>query len=160
MSVLESGCSEEWAIIGIPTIRCISEQLWVITCNKNCCEAFYTNEMSTISNCYESVLWIQSHMLPCNFGETPVFWNPVPGVEGSVSRMCADPGCHDPMIWPAELSEWTCVCRTVWFVELAYCACAQPECKQLCCESENIGLLMWLNRLQLSVCEHSRVCIK
>ena len=27
------------------------------------------------------------------------------------------------MIWPAELSEWTCVCRTVWFVELAYRAC-------------------------------------
>ena len=43
--------------------------------------------------------------------------------EGSASRMCADPGCHDPMIWPAELSEWTCVCRTVWFVELAYRAC-------------------------------------
>ena len=43
--------------------------------------------------------------------------------EGSVSRRCADPGCHDPMIWPAELSEWTCVCRTVWFVELAYRAC-------------------------------------
>ena len=43
--------------------------------------------------------------------------------EGSVSRMCADPGCHDPMIWPAELSEWTCIRRTVWFVELAYRAC-------------------------------------
>ena len=43
--------------------------------------------------------------------------------EGSASRMCADPGCHDPMIWPAELSVWTCVCRTVWFVELAYRAC-------------------------------------
>ena len=43
--------------------------------------------------------------------------------EGSASRMCADPECHDPMIWPAELSEWTCVCRTVWFVELAYRAC-------------------------------------
>ena len=28
-----------------------------------------------------------------------------------------------PMIWSAELSEWTCVCRTVWFVELVYCAC-------------------------------------
>ena len=25
--------------------------------------------------------------------------------EGSASRMCADPGGHDPMIWPAELSE-------------------------------------------------------
>ena len=43
--------------------------------------------MSTISKCYESVLWLQSHMLPCNFGETPVFWNPVPGGEGSASRM-------------------------------------------------------------------------
>ena len=79
--------------------------------------------MSTISNCYESVLWLQSHMLPCNFGETPVFWNPVPGGEGSVPRMCVDPGCHDPMIWPAELSEWFCVCRSVWFVELVYHAC-------------------------------------
>ena len=62
-------------------------------------------------------------MLPCNFGETPVLWNPVPGGEGSPSRMCADPGCHDPVIWPAELSEWTCLCRTVWFVVLAYRAC-------------------------------------
>ena len=80
--------------------------------------------MGTVSNCYESVLWLQSHMLPCNFGETPMFWNPVPGLgEGSVSRMCVDPGCQDPMIWPAELSEWTCVCRTVWFVELAYRPC-------------------------------------
>ena len=81
--------------------------------------------MGTVSNCYESVLWLQSLMLPCNFGETPMFWNPVPvpSAEGSASRMCAVPGCHDPMIWPAELSEWTCVCRTVWFVELAYRAC-------------------------------------
>ena len=79
--------------------------------------------MSIISSCYESVLWLQSHMLPCNFGETPVFWNPVPSGEGSASRMCVEPGCHDPMIWPAELSEWTCICRTVWFVELAYRAC-------------------------------------
>ena len=45
--------------------------------------------------------------------------------EGSVSRMCADPGCHDPIIWTAKLSEWTCVCRTVWFVELAYRACVR-----------------------------------
>ena len=79
--------------------------------------------MSTISNCYESVFWLQSHMLPCNFGESPVFWNPVPGGEGSASCMCAGPICHDPMFWPAVLSEWTCVCRNVWFVELAYRAC-------------------------------------
>ena len=77
--------------------------------------------MSTVSNCYESVLWLQSHMLPCNFGETPDVLKS--RAEGSFSRMCADPGCHDAMIWPAELSEWTCVCRTVWFVELAYRAC-------------------------------------
>ena len=80
--------------------------------------------MSTVSNCYESVLWLQSHMLPCNFGETPdVLKSRVRSGEGSVSRMCADPWCHDPMIWSAELSEWTCVCRTVWFVELAYRSC-------------------------------------
>ena len=84
---------------------------------------FYTNKISTIPNYYESVLWLQSHILPCNFGETVVFWNPVQGGEGSVSRMCVNPGCHDPVFWPAELSEWTCICRTVWLVELAYRAC-------------------------------------
>ena len=87
---------------------------------------FYTNKMSTMPNCYESVLWLQSHIsciLPCNFGETAVFRNPVPGGEGSVSRMCVDPGCHDTVVWPAELSEWTCICRTVWLVELAYRVC-------------------------------------
>ena len=86
---------------------------------------FYINKMSTCTmpNCYESVLWLQSHILPCNFGETAVFWNPVPGGESSVSRMCVDPGCHDTVVWPAELSEWTCICRTVWLVELAYRAC-------------------------------------
>ena len=66
---------------------------------------------------------LQFHVLPCNFSETPVFWNPVPGGEGSTSRMCVDPGCHDPMFWPAELSEWTCVCQNFWFVELAYRSC-------------------------------------
>ena len=35
-----SGYSEEWAIIGMFTIRCISIQLWGITCNKHCCETF------------------------------------------------------------------------------------------------------------------------
>ena len=81
--------------------------------------------MSTIPNCYESVLWLQFHILSCNsnFGETAVFWNPVPGGEGSVSCMCVDPGCQDPVFWPAKLSEWTCICRTVWLVELAYRAC-------------------------------------
>ena len=57
--------------------------------------------MSTIPNCYESVLGLQSHTLPCNLGETVVFWNPVPCGEGSVSRMCVDPGYHDPVFWPA-----------------------------------------------------------
>ena len=37
----------------------------------------------------------------------------------SGSRMSRSHG----MIWPGELSEWTCFCRTVWFVELAYRAC-------------------------------------
>ena len=36
-------------------------------------------------------------MLPCKFGGTPVFWNPVPGLAGqcSMPRMAADPGCHN-----------------------------------------------------------------
>ena len=91
----------------------------------------WLNEMGTVSNCYESVLWLQSHMLPCNFGETPMFWNPVPGLEKVARRACAripDVEGHDPMIWPAELSEWTYVSRTVWFVELAYCTCCNWVC--------------------------------
>ena len=86
---------------------------------------FYTNEMDTVSNCYESVLWLQSHMLPCNFGETPMFWNPVPlqGLRKVARRACAR--IPDVMIPWFDLpnSVWTCVRRTVWFVELAYRAC-------------------------------------
>ena len=44
--------------------------------------------MSTVSNCYESVRWLQSHMLPYNFGETPMFLNPVPGLEKVARRAC------------------------------------------------------------------------
>ena len=79
--------------------------------------------MSTLSNCYESVFWLQSHMLPCNFGGTPVFWNPVPAPgQCSLSRMCADPGCHNPMFWSAELSKWTFVCRTLvcWVIQITH----------------------------------------
>ena len=53
-------------------------------------------------------------MLPCNFGGTPVFWNPVPA-PGSVSRMCAEPGCFDLPNFRSELSS-----AEPWFVGLAY----------------------------------------
>ena len=120
MSV-SSGCSEEWAIIVMAMIWCISEQLLGITCNKHCFQAFILkNKMSTISNCYQSVFWLQSHMLP--FGGIPRFWNPVPGQHGRLSRMCADPGCHDHMVCPAELSE-ALSSAGHWFVKLAYGAC-------------------------------------
>ena len=45
--------------------------------------------MSTTSNYHESVFWLQSHMLPCNYGETPVFWNPVPGLDKVGCHACA-----------------------------------------------------------------------
>ena len=39
MSVSEV-CIKEWVIMCMAMIRCISEQLWGITCNKHYCEAF------------------------------------------------------------------------------------------------------------------------
>ena len=123
---------------------------------------FYTNEIINISTCYESVIWLQSHMLPCNSGETPVFWNPVPGGEGSLPRMCADPRCHDPMFWPAELSEWSCVCRTFWFVELVNRTCVadarNPDVNSFAVNQRQYRTFDVNKWLQLGVREHSRVC--
>ena len=105
----ESGCSEEWTIIGMATIRCISEQLWVITCNKNCCEAFI------------KIRWV---LFPIAMNRSSGY-NPIYCPATSAKLLCfeipcqVDPGCQDPVFWPAELSEWTCICRTVW-LELAY----------------------------------------
>ena len=110
------------------TIRCISEQLWIITCNKNCCEAFIKirwvlfpiamNQSSGYNPIYCPAI---SAKLRCF--EIPCQVEKGYQVKCSVSRMCMDPGCQDPVFWSAELSEWTCICRTVWLVELAYRAC-------------------------------------
>ena len=101
-------------------------------------------------------------MLLCSFDGTPVFWNPVPGGQGGVSRMCVDPGCHNPMFCHAELSEWTSPSE-LWFVELAYRTrvtdVRNPDVNSTAVIQDNIELSMWLNRLQFSVCEHSRVCV-
>ena len=83
---------------------------------------FYTNTMSIISNGYESTCLLQSHMFPCNFGKSPVFWNPVPIEQGSVSRMCADPCVTIPCFdLPNFRSEPSSV--ELWVVELAYRPC-------------------------------------
>ena len=110
----------------MPMIRCISEQLWVMTCNKNCCDAFiqmkwvlFPIAMNRSSGYNPICCPAISAKLRCFEIPYHCSWS----AEGSASRMCADPGCHDPMIWPAKLSVWTCICRTVWFVELAYRAC-------------------------------------
>ena len=82
---------------------------WKLLCG------FYTNEMSTISTCYESVLWLQSHMLPCNFGKTPVFWNPVPEMEKVARRACARiPDVTIPWFDLPNSQSEVCICRTVW----------------------------------------------
>ena len=45
-------------------------------------------------------------------------------VEKVAWRACAwIPNIRDPVFWPAELLEWTCICGTVWLIELAYRAC-------------------------------------
>ena len=71
-------CHEKWAIIGIAMIWCISEQLWGITCNKHCCDAFI--QIKWVLFCI-AMYWLSGYylILACGSGETPVFWNPVPG---------------------------------------------------------------------------------
>ena len=109
-------CSEEWAIIGLPTIRCISEQSWDITCNKQCCEVFYQN---WVSHCYELVYSLRPYILPCSFGGTLVFWNPVSGGHMIACRACAQIPDVNPMFChSAQVSS-----AKLWFVELAYHAC-------------------------------------
>ena len=104
-------------------MRCISEQLWVITCNKNCCAAFIQMKWVLFPLAMNRSSGYNPICCPAISAKLRCFEIPCQGGEGSASRICADPGCHDPMIWPAELSEWTCVFRTVWFVESAYRAC-------------------------------------
>ena len=70
-----SGCSEEWAIIGMT--RYISEQLWDITCNKTVVGLSYK------WNDYFQLLWIGLLVtipyVALQFRRNLVFWNPVPG---------------------------------------------------------------------------------
>ena len=125
---IPSGCSfEVRAIIGMSMIRCISKQLWGITCSKHCW-GFYTNKMISISNCYESVFWLQSHMLPCNFGGTLVFWNTVPGLDKVACYACAQIAdaiipCFVLPNFRSELSS-----GELGFVELAYGAWVTDAC--------------------------------
>ena len=46
----------------------------------------------------------------------------MPGGQGSVSRMGAYPGCHNPMFWPAELRS-ELLSAELWFVEWVYRTC-------------------------------------
>ena len=116
VSVL-SGCSEDWAIIGMPTIWYISEPLWGITCNKTVVTLSYKwNEY------YFQLLWIG---LLVTIPYVALQFRRNSGVLKScvrqvvcVSRMCAD---------PSELSEGTFV-EELWFVKLAYRACVTDAC--------------------------------
>ena len=75
---------------------------------------FNPNEMSTISHCYVSVFWLQSHILLCNFVGSPVFWNP-PGHKAVGRGRARIPDVTIPCVFcPAELSS-----AELWFVELS-----------------------------------------
>ena len=123
MSVLRVAASKELTIIGMATIRCIFELLWVITRNKNCCEAFIQIRWVLCPIAMNRSSGYNSIYCPAILAKLRCKEISCQGGEGCVSRMGVDPGCHDTVVWPAELSEWTCICRTVWLVELAYRAC-------------------------------------
>ena len=95
----------------------------VITCNKNCCEAFI------------KIRWV---LIPIAMSRSSGY-NPIYCPAISVKLRCSEipcqvekvacrayawiPDVRDPVFWPAELLEWTCICGTVWLIELAYRAC-------------------------------------
>ena len=140
MSVL-SGCSEEW-IIAMAMIRCISEQLWGMTCNKHCCGAFIQIKWVLFPIAMNRISGSNPIYCHATSAELPMFWNVVPGGQGCVSRMWADLGCHNHMVCPAEFSEWTFVCRSLvsWVsVSPMRHRWTQPKCKLRRCDSKTIS---------------------
>ena len=77
---------------------------------------YHPNEMNAISHCYESVL--QSHTLPCSFGGTLVFWNPV--VTNKVACLACG-SILDVIPMSSHFAELSSAER--WFVELSHHAC-------------------------------------
>ena len=124
-------CSKEWVIIGMAMIQCISAQLWGITCNKHCCEAFFQIKWVLFSNAMNQSSCYNPIFCPAVSAECQCFEIPCHGhKQVKVSCMCMDPGCHSHALSFCQ----TFVCRTLlcWVsVSCMRARCAQPGCNQL-----------------------------
>ena len=140
MSVLRVVASDEWTIIYMATIRRISEQLWVITRNENCCEAFI------------QIRWV---LCPIAMNRSSGF-NSIHCPAISAKLRCFEIPCQVEKVAHVRGSRMSryrgLTCRTFrvnlhlpnclacWVsVSLMRHRCTQPGCKQLYCESKRIS---------------------
>ena len=146
-----SGCREEWVIIGMAMIQCISQHIWGIIYNKNCYGAFIQMKVAIFP-----IAMNQSsgyNPICCPAISATLQCLEIPSQVGKIAcRACAQiPDVKIPCFglpnFRSELSP-----AELWFVELAYPACITDGLWF----KDNIKLSMWLNRL----CKHSRVCIE
>ena len=150
-------------MIGIGTINFISEPLSCLTCNKNCCGAFIQIKWVLFpiainrSSGYNPICWpaisakLRCFEIPCQVDKVACrTWARIP----DVTIPCFDL----PNYW-SELSS-----AELWFVKLAYRAYVTDARSQDVNSSvvmqRQYQISLWLNRLQLSVCEHSSVCVQ
>ena len=153
-------CCEEWAIIGMVTIRCISKQLWGKTCNKHCSEAFIQMKWVLFRI---AMYWSSGYNLifcPAILAELWCF-EIHQDTRQCVAHARGSQMLQSNVFCPAEL-----LSAGLWFVELSLsCMCVtMSACATrylvntvLLCFRDNIGLSAWLNRLKLSLYKHSRV---
>ena len=102
--------------------------------------------------------------MPCNFGRAPVFEiRAASRTQAGVSRIHAHFECYNPMfyhdeLWSAELNQSTCF--GLLSLHNSH-ACPDARIPDVTMAPlwfrDNIKLSMWLNGLQLSVYEHSRL---
>ena len=148
------------------TIRCISEQLWVITCNKHCCEAFIRIEWVLFRI---AMYWSSGYdpiFCPAISAELPCLKSAASRAQASMSRMRADPGCYNPMFCHAGLTSaepnWS-ACFGLLSLHITH-ACPNARITEVNMVPlrfrKNIELLTWFNRLQLSMYEHNRFTVR
>ena len=109
-----SRCSEEWAIIGMPTVRCISEQSWGITCTKTVLRLSYK-----WNQYYFQLLWIGLLVTIPSFALQ--FRRILKSRAMQGSRRMSQSHVFTCWTFKVNFRRWTVA--TDWFVELAHRAC-------------------------------------
>ena len=147
-------CCEEWAILGMATIWCISKQLWGKTCNKDCSEAFI------------QIKWV----LFCNARYWSSGYNLIfcPAISAQLwcleirqdTRQCVAHALGSRMLQSHMFCHAELFSAGLWFVELSLSCMHGPMSACATCYlvntvllwfRENIKLSVWLNRLKLSL---------